>query len=355
MRPRRAIALASTLVAAQVHAADEPIPLRPGVVLAYVHHNFDNPRDRQILTEITSVSAEEVRFSTEVPGRQGRFEQTMTRPEMQRSKTISFGHPCADEDWSAAAESLQGSSRFMASQRLFRALREEGEGELASYYVTGCSLPRLISGPVKKVGIETLPILFEDGARTVSALHLQGRMTKVLEHIDWTFEWWFLDDPERPWLLGVTGTEAGTKNTYRMQMTMVLGRFGAEPGPWIEQALASQCEATIYGVTFATGSAELSSISRRTLDEVATVLRKHPDWKLTIEGHTDDIGSKESNQLLSDRRAAAVREALVKDRGIPAAALDSKGFGLTRPVATNATIEGRAKNRRVTLARGCRR
>jgi len=123
----------------------------------------------------------------------------------------------------------------------------------------------------------------------------------------------------------------------------------------LEAALQGNCEATVYGITFATGSAELTSAARATLDDVAAVLRKHPDWKLTVQGHTDNIGGEKSNQDLSERRARAVKDALVQSRGIPATALDTRGFGLTRPVDTNDTIEGRARNRRVQLIRSCRR
>jgi OOP family OmpA-OmpF porin len=83
------------------------------------------------------------------------------------------------------------------------------------------------------------------------------------------------------------------------------------------------------------------------------VLRQHPDWVLAIEGHTDSIGGAASNQVLSERRVAAVREALVRRYGVPPARLVARGFGLTRPIAPNATLEGRARNRRVELARQC--
>lgn len=345
------------LAATAAEATEGPIPLQAGVVLNYVHHNFDAPEDRQIYVEIESVTPEEVTFAQDMGrrtdgGTPARYRQVMTRPEMLRSKTISFGWGCAGME--VELEATQGSSRFMASQRLLRMLKEDGEAELASYYVTGCSVPRLIGAPASRIGTETVPVLINGQKRDLPAIHVRGRMAKAFEGIDWVFDWWFLDDAEHPWMLGNTGVEVGTKRTYRYQMTMALVPDATSKAS-LEQALQGQCEATVYGITFATGSAELTAVSRRTLDDVAAVLRKHPDWKLTIQGHTDNIGGEKSNQELSERRAQAVREALVKSYGIPPTALlEPKGFGLTRPVADNATIEGRARNRRVQLVRSCR-
>jgi OOP family OmpA-OmpF porin len=85
------------------------------------------------------------------------------------------------------------------------------------------------------------------------------------------------------------------------------------------------------------------------LDEVATVIMHNKNLKVQIEGHTDSIGTESYNQGLSERRAKAVREYLVNQAGINPADLSIVGYGETRPIASNATKEGRAKNRRVEL------
>ena len=89
------------------------------------------------------------------------------------------------------------------------------------------------------------------------------------------------------------------------------------------------------------------------LKTVAALIKSSGDAMLTIEGHTDNIGSAQYNQTLSEQRAEAVRQALVTRYAVPPARLSAKGFGLTRPVETNDTFEGRAHNRRVELARSC--
>ncbi len=80
-------------------------------------------------------------------------------------------------------------------------------------------------------------------------------------------------------------------------------------------------------------------------------MARRPDWELSIEGHTDNIGSDSDNLDLSRRRAAAVKDALVARHRIAANRLATGGYGESRPRDTNDTLEGRARNRRVELVR----
>src|SRR5690606_7690506 len=103
------------------------------------------------------------------------------------------------------------------------------------------------------------------------------------------------------------------------------------------------------GVLFDTGSATIKPESTPTLKEIARTLQQHGDLRLRIEGHTDNTGSADANQQLSERRAAAVRDYLVQHEGIDASRLESAGRGQTAPAADNGTPEGRQTNRRVEL------
>ena len=106
----------------------------------------------------------------------------------------------------------------------------------------------------------------------------------------------------------------------------------------------------LEGVTFETDRARLLPASLATLDRVAQGLRDNPEVRVVIEGHTDSTGSAAHNQALSEARASAVRDYFI-DKGIAAHRLTKRGFGGTKPVASNATPEGRARNRRVELTR----
>ena len=102
-------------------------------------------------------------------------------------------------------------------------------------------------------------------------------------------------------------------------------------------------------VHFATGQARIEKKSWWLLDQVAAVLKSHPDLLLVeVEGHTDDRGPSSFNILLSEARAKAVADYLA-GRGVARERLLPRGFGPTRPVASNGTVEGRAANRRVAF------
>ncbi len=94
--------------------------------------------------------------------------------------------------------------------------------------------------------------------------------------------------------------------------------------------------------------ADIKPASFDELDNVAMILKKNPGLRIDLQGHTDNIGSQNFNMKLSLRRSAAVKTYLVS-KGVPADRLKTEGFGFSRPVATNKTKEGRAKNRRVEL------
>ena len=108
--------------------------------------------------------------------------------------------------------------------------------------------------------------------------------------------------------------------------------------------------AAVYGINFDTGKALLKPESDKILGEIATLLKNNPSWKMKVEGHTDNVGLKATNQTLSQQRAAAVATWLA-GHGVDRARLTSVGFGDTKPLADNASEEGRAKNRRVDLVK----
>ena len=104
----------------------------------------------------------------------------------------------------------------------------------------------------------------------------------------------------------------------------------------------------VFDMKFQFGSAKLLRSSEKYLDNVVGMMKAYPRMRITINGHTDNIGSEETNQTLSEKRAQSVFDYLVK-HGIDADRMTCHGYGLRYPIDTNATEAGRAKNRRVEI------
>jgi outer membrane protein OmpA-like peptidoglycan-associated protein len=129
------------------------------------------------------------------------------------------------------------------------------------------------------------------------------------------------------------------------------GGAGASAEQRMEQALSRDRKVVVYGIYFDFAQATIKKQSGPVLHEIANLMQKNPSWSLSINGYTDSIGGDVYNLALSKRRAAAVRDTLVRGFRISAGRLSSSGFGSASPVDSNSTLEGRARNRRVELIR----
>jgi outer membrane protein OmpA-like peptidoglycan-associated protein len=118
----------------------------------------------------------------------------------------------------------------------------------------------------------------------------------------------------------------------------------------LEDSLRRKGRVVLYGIRFDSNSDVPRAESKATIVELAALLRKDPTLRLLVEGHTDSTNTDSYNLDLSERRARSVVTALVA-LGIDSSRLQAKGFGRSRPVADNATAEGRALNRRVEVSR----
>lgn len=118
----------------------------------------------------------------------------------------------------------------------------------------------------------------------------------------------------------------------------------------LEKELEEVKRVRVYGINFDFDSDVIREESKPLLGQIAGMLKEHADWRMTVEGHTDNVGGEAYNQNLSERRARAVVSYLTQS-GIDAGKLSAKGFGYEKPVAPNETAAGRAQNRRVELVR----
>src|SRR6185437_5587701 len=137
-------------------------------------------------------------------------------------------------------------------------------------------------------------------------------------------------------------------NNFRVQVTEIRFPLPA-PEKKIEQELSKNNKALVYGIYFDYNSDEIKKESEPVLKEIAQAMADRPNWKLMITGHTDNIGGHKYNLDLSQRRAAAVKKALVERYHEDPNRLSTGGDGDSDPIDTNDTLEGRARNRRVEL------
>ena len=149
---------------------------------------------------------------------------------------------------------------------------------------------------------------------------------------------------------------AGHRNIWTY-MHVTPGAFtikvGEQPIANLASDLDTTCHVALYGVLFDFNKASLRPESAPILQTVLDMLNNDTSLKIEVQGHTDNVGTAAYNLKLSQSRAAAV-SAWLGQHGIAATRLTAVGYGLTRPVADNADEDGRAKNRRVEIAKpGC--
>lgn len=147
-----------------------------------------------------------------------------------------------------------------------------------------------------------------------------------------------------------TGQDSMTYYTVTIVRTKEMQQQMVASADAMEDEINRTGSVAIYGINFDTGSSTITAGSEQTLGEVANLLKKNSAWKMQVEGHTDNVGTKEANMRLSQARADAVRMWLVSN-GVDGARLIAKGFGDTKPLANNSNDEGRARNRRVALVK----
>jgi outer membrane protein OmpA-like peptidoglycan-associated protein len=239
---------------------------------------------------------------------------------------------------------IPGTTSLGISGEALVELRDQGSTVLAIIYDTKM---RQLKGQLKLAKKRVkVPIIVEDRLLEVPAVQATGQFGTGSRTAQGQFL--FLDNQNNPLML-----ESIVKYSWEDQPRIeriVRVTAGASMRSEMEQALETLRKYDIYGIHFEFDSARILGESSSIVKDVATTLKNNPLWTLQINGHTDSIGDEAYNQQLSRERAAAVESALVR-LGVDPKRLKSVGLGESKPKGKNATLQGRALNRRVELVR----
>lgn len=360
------LALAATAVvtASALDAQEKPprIPLAPGVVFVSALRFPDG--DRESLVTFERVSPEGV---THV----WRYLETRATGDTIRREIRT---EVSAEDLASAPRWLDyqepgrrpGYTTFSLSRAVYQRLESSGT---SSFQIRSFERVGDVNSPVvvwrgtltrASPAPEPFPLLLNGRRVRVPVLRVRGEFA-YRGSAPSTLEFSVLADSAQPLLLKVTRGQ-NVLQTTEVIVGEVAGGFaaggkaaGGEASSvrLVERDLETGCRAELPGIYFGFNSAAVDPASDSTIASVAAMLARHPKWNVTIEGHTDSIGSATANKQLSERRAAAVRDRLVSGHRVAGSRVTAVGFGASRPREPNVTIEGRARNRRVELVRPC--
>jgi outer membrane protein OmpA-like peptidoglycan-associated protein len=246
---------------------------------------------------------------------------------------------------------LPNTTSLALSRSVFNELKQTGKAKLGLMIDTS---QKKIFGSISVIETVRYPIVINHKTTNVRALHAKGRFKAGKIQADGDF--YIVNDASNPLLLRYH-IQMFSQNFRRgkanrpLTMNVVRINTGLSQRAALEQTLKTIRRFELYGIHFNFASASLRPQVRSLIGDIAAALKNNPSWRLSIQGHTDSIGGAAANQRLSERRAAAIKTALVRRHNIAANRLVVVGFGLTRPKDTNDTLGGRALNRRVELVR----
>jgi outer membrane protein OmpA-like peptidoglycan-associated protein len=326
---------------------DHRIPFMQGVIVTWAaQEKYGDFEVRVELTRSDTVGSQlRVSWTSPTTHQLRSFERQVLRQARLSARAMSA------DVYSGDTTNYAGVSSYMTSAAILEELKRTGRARV-EFLLPAFAATRY-SGVITRVGSGPTPFsVIVNGDRVaLPAVRATGRLlnnTAATGVVPVNVV--FLDDASAAWMLHIDVTRPDGVRATRDVVRISYPRTGRE----LEAELSTRCRATTYDIYFATASAELEPASAPTLKSIARAMSDHSDWKVTIVGHTDSIGTAEYNRDLSLRRAGSVRGALARDYGIAAARLQADGRGESQPVEDNGTLPGRARNRRVELVRECK-
>jgi outer membrane protein OmpA-like peptidoglycan-associated protein len=327
------------LAIASIAVAEE----RPGLFIPHPGMQFttaftnDFGRDAESLTTVTSVTGTAV--SIDYSSSRGvSVHRELLVTDRQGASSYVLGYE-AD-----MPTMIPGTTSLGISARVLSELRSEGRARLTLVYSPKlesieCTLTRVSSS-------EMMRLIVEDRIVKIPSVHARAECGEGARTASGDFH--FADDLRQPLLIESVLNFSWEKRPRTERITRVIDGPGLNRD--MEQALRTIGQYDAYGLRFDFDSAVLRPESLQLVREIAQMLSTNADWRILIVGHTDSTGGPEYNLGLSDKRAEAVRLALV-DYGVEAGRLRSEGRGETQSKADNDTLAGRAINRRVEFRR----
>ena len=342
------------------------IPLQPGTVVTTAWGMKNG--DVESREAVDSIDAASVTFSSKT--------ESYKEDNNQDEKPSVSQHTVCNRDFSTAntyvtvtgvsqPRIIHDLTRVRLSDQSFKEITSTGKTYLVYFDVTTAGQdsvkPNREGGLMTRVEPQDVPypMIVNDQRVTLPAIHLAGVMDitgkdprpKKDRPLHTATDIYVIDDPADPMVLLLKLKDPVLHdNKFRIEVTKI---EYAVPHPvnLVEKQLTEQKRAVTYGIYFDFNKDIIKPESEPVLKDIVQAMKDNPAWKLTVEGHTDNIGGDAYNLDLSRRRAAAVKDALVTRYHIAPDRLSTDGFGSSRPVENNDTLEGRARNRRVELTR----
>ncbi|HET9725499.1 MAG TPA: OmpA family protein [Gemmatimonadales bacterium] len=357
-----ALTIAALLLPAAV-TAQTRIPLCPG--LTYVGSVSGPGGDYEPIVTVEAVTARAVELSYSA---QLQTSSGIVNNDTKRTVLLEdLANATVEAPWFSPtmARTIPGTTAMGPSRAVLRALKAGDTVKLGVFTRDASDLParrdvhpnayeNVATYPLHRVEPQPvmIPVTVNGERVTLPAIHAAG--TYFNEHT----EFFLLDDEDNPMSLGSRTTLIGggpPTGSRAVKITFRCGgssaRLPETAADRLERSLRETGRAEVYDIYFDFNSDRIRQASDSTLQDIVTVLKRHPDWKLSIEGHTDSIASDRFNLELSQRRAVAVKTALTGKYAIDGGRLTTAGYGESRPLDRNDTPEGRARNRRVELVR----
>lgn len=346
------------------------VPLQEGLTLAYTWTRNPQESDYECLIQVKTIAAVgiDTTLSCDHPERHGPFLRRICRADLRSAHMLHTAYgvvkvigASGDEE----PETITGATAFSLSSEELAQLKRTGA--MTHHYVQLGPSGQLIKdslGDFTVEGRETTEIIVNDRPVGVPVIKVRGTLkTRMSGQQIVTEDMMVILDDERFPLL-IDQSSSGDTAGSRIQFTKVTYPGGKRESPpsgggslksasgSLEEGLLEEKRVDVYGIYFDFDSDRIRPESEPVLQEIASILKRHPEWRLSIEGHTDNVGGNgQYNLELSRRRSEAVRKALVSRFGISDDRLSSGGYGAAVPKDTNDTPRGRARNRRVELVR----